>query len=286
MDPEAIGTGLAALGAAEVSKDAIQRILAPTADYVGAGILNGAKATVNTVRVLAIGVMRLGRRIESDGRVPPRVMREILDQAPFCDDELTAEYLGGILASSYSNRSRDDRGVALIAAIRRLSTYSIRMHYVCYREFASLFPRPLPQKPVFDSLPNTAAAIDLRIFANFTGFQSAMDLTPEEDLYKIYFHGSEALARENLLTTGNMGDAAFLKESIRAREGDEYEFDGEGFIYQTTMAGDELFSWGSGLGGSEFSNLAPGDKGQGLGMHLDEVAPSNFVRLSDLKPNA
>lgn len=270
--------GLAAIGAAEVSKDAIQRILAPTADYVGAGVLSGTKATVNTVRVLAISVRRLGRRLETDGRVPPRVMREVLDQAPFCDDELTAEYIGGILASSYGPNTRDDRGVTLMTTIRRLSTYSIRMHYICYRDHFRLFPGPLPQIPVFESLPNTMVAIDLRVFANFPGFRAAMDLSADEDIYQIYLHGHHALGREDLLSGGPMGDAAFLTESLRQKSQANYAFDSDGFVYKNTMAGEELFVWGLGKG-SSYDTMRTDI---GLDIELNDVAPSGFVRLADL----
>jgi hypothetical protein len=282
MDASAIGMGLAAIGAAEISKDAIQRILAPTADYVGAGVLTGTKATVNIVRVLASAVRRLGPRLEVEGQVPPRVMREVLDQAPFCDDELTAEYIGGILASSYGTKPRDDRGVALMATIRRLSTYSIRMHYICYREHRRLFPGPLPVKPLYDSLPNTVVAIDLRIFANFSGFRAAMDLSAAEDTHQIYFHGFYALGREDLLNMGSMGDPAFLAESLRAKSGDAYEFDTDGFVYQTTMAGEELFAWGLGQGGMDKANRL-NDRDVDLHVELAEVAPGNFVRLAELR---
>src|SRR5215475_2235072 len=132
VDINDIGTGLAILGTAEVSKDAIQRILAPSADYIGAGVLQGTKATVNVARVLAAAARRLGSRLNQPGSVPPRVLKNVLDDAPWIDDELMAEYQGGLLASSFGENGRDDRAVALQAVLRRLSTYALRTHYVCY----------------------------------------------------------------------------------------------------------------------------------------------------------
>lgn len=35
-----------------------------------------------------------------DGRVSPRVLRKVLQEGSFIEDELAAEYLGGVLASS------------------------------------------------------------------------------------------------------------------------------------------------------------------------------------------
>lgn len=52
VDINDLEAGLAVLGVSSATKDAIQKILAPTADYVGAGVLSGAKAGVNLARVL------------------------------------------------------------------------------------------------------------------------------------------------------------------------------------------------------------------------------------------
>src|SRR5262245_1155081 len=172
FDINTIGTGLAILGTAEVSKDAVQRLLAPTADYIGAGVLQGTKAVVNTLRVFVNAARIMGPRIDEPGRVPPRVMREILDQAPFCEDELTAEYLGGILASSYSEILRDDRGVTLLNTLKRLSTYAVRTHYVCYREYCRLYQGNLTLTEAIEGsgLPNRRIAEDTRVLATKRGY--------------------------------------------------------------------------------------------------------------------
>jgi hypothetical protein len=250
LDTESIGTGLALLGTAQVSKDAVQRLLAPTADYIGAGILQGTKAVVNTVRVLANAVKRLGPRLYAQGQAPPRVMREILDQAPFCDDELIAEYLGGILASSYTDVGRDDRGVALLATLKRLSTYAVRTHYICYREYCDKFWGRLTYKPVLDGadLPNTMIAEDTRMFATKQGYATAMNIGENEDYSHIWSHSAEALRREQLLKLGPMGDAAFLSEVISQQEERPHKTVDDGFVYETTLAGGELFLWGIGRG--------------------------------------
>jgi len=60
------------------------------------------------------------------------VLKEILDEGSFCDDELTASYFGGVLASSKSEITRDDRGATLAALVGRLSAYEIRTHYLLY----------------------------------------------------------------------------------------------------------------------------------------------------------
>ncbi len=58
-------------------------------------------------------------------------------EAAFTDDELSADYLGGVLAASGPD---DDSGVPIIAQIGRLSSLQLRMHYVMYRELHLTWP--------------------------------------------------------------------------------------------------------------------------------------------------
>lgn len=133
-------TGLTVLGTAVGSAKIVEKLLGPTADYVGGGIKDWTEKRVNNVsRIFSIAATRLGGRIEEEGAVPPKVLKGILDEGSFCDDELSAEYFGGVLASSRTGVSRDDRGAAYIAMLGRLSAYQIRAHYCFYHIFKRLF---------------------------------------------------------------------------------------------------------------------------------------------------
>jgi hypothetical protein len=57
--------------------------------------------------------------------VSPRVLG-FLVQASLCEDELFAEYYGGVLASARGPSGRDDRGASMMSLIGRLSTYQVR----------------------------------------------------------------------------------------------------------------------------------------------------------------
>ena len=109
------------------------RVLGPTADYVGVGLQLWTEKRVNNVkRIFQKAEKRLGPDIDRPGSVPPRVLKGILDDGSFIEDELGAEYLGGVLASSRSETDRDDRGTTLVALVGRLSTYQLRLHYIFY----------------------------------------------------------------------------------------------------------------------------------------------------------
>src|SRR4051794_30772500 len=119
-----IGTGLELLGPSLL----VPKLLGPTADYVGEGVRTWTERRVENVQRV---FEKAGRKIspeelERPGRVPPRVLKGVLEEGSFWDDELAAEYLGGVLASSRTEASRDDRAASLISLVGRLSTYALR----------------------------------------------------------------------------------------------------------------------------------------------------------------
>jgi hypothetical protein len=70
-----------------------------------------------------------------------RIAAKALNEAAWNDDELIADYLGGVLAASARD---DDTGAAIIAQIERLSAFQLRLHYIIYRELRRLDPQPHP----------------------------------------------------------------------------------------------------------------------------------------------
>jgi hypothetical protein len=62
-----------------------------------------------------------------------------MDEAggPYCDDELIADYLGGVLAGSRTLPGGDDRAVSWSKIVTSLSALQVRAHYLLYREWAA-----------------------------------------------------------------------------------------------------------------------------------------------------
>ena len=93
-----VGLGAAA---AYLTKDGIAKLLGPTAEYLGDGLRDYTKRRAENIsRIFQKASEKLGNRIETPGEVPPRVLKAVLNEGSFCDDELAAEYFGGVLASS------------------------------------------------------------------------------------------------------------------------------------------------------------------------------------------
>lgn len=128
-DPEMIATGgLAYL----YSKDALEKLLGPTAEYIGErGRDLVRKADENLSRIVHSAMQRLGSRIDEPGQVSPRVLRHVWEEGRYCEDELAAEYFGGLLASSRTEDG-DDRAVSYLRLLEELSTSQIKLHYLVY----------------------------------------------------------------------------------------------------------------------------------------------------------
>jgi len=127
-------------GAASISKDLLLKVLGPSADHLGQELKGlTEKGTENLKRIFSKARHRLGSKPVDKGSVPLKVIKGVWFDGSFCDDELGAEYFGGVLASSKSEVPQDDRGASLIALITRLSSYQIRAHYIFYHVLKTMF---------------------------------------------------------------------------------------------------------------------------------------------------
>ena len=70
------GTGLTILGGAIGSAKLIERILGPTADYLGKEIQSWTEKRLNNVKnIFSNAEKKLGKEIEKNGTVPPKVLK-------------------------------------------------------------------------------------------------------------------------------------------------------------------------------------------------------------------
>lgn len=230
-----VGTGIAlAFG----GKELIGKVLGPTAEYIGERTLGLVKrADQNVVEILKVAARRLGSRLDEPGSVPPKVVRALLSEGAFCEDRLSAEYFGGVLASSRTNDGRDDRGTALTSLLGRLTTFQVRAHFLLYSAARRLF--------VAGERPHPGAS-DWRIFIASPAFVAGMELAPDDDQNTITGHSLLGLQRELLLDGnvlfGDPGSPPFA----------ELHPPSAGVAFKPSILGSELFLWAHGRG-----DLAP-----------------------------
>lgn len=241
--PDVQTAGAVAL-AAYVGKDTINKILGPTAELLGEQLRDFVqRRTRNVARIFKKAEKRLGDRICSNGSVPPRVLRQIMDDGSFCEDELAAEYFGGVLASSRSSIPRDDRGVSILALISRLSTYQIRTHYILYLVYANIFKG---KKASLLGKKNET----LEVFMPMQDYVVAMEFDQHEEssLYTFLNHSFFGLRKEGLVETFAYGSLEHLRK-VWPHAGSD------GVLCSPSALGAELFLWAHGISDKSSNHL-------------------------------
>jgi len=238
--PEPITTvGLGAI-AAYLGKDGIAKLLGPTADYLGGELEEFTRKRINNIGgIFKKAGDKLGSKIDEPGVVPPKVLKTIINEGSYSEDEIAVEYFGGVLASSRSEFSRDDRGARVAKALDNLSSYQLRCHYLIYSSIATLF------RGQVQSFSQSDQRAKLEIFMPINSFASSMDVTQKEwdnpQLLTHVFHGlsSDGLIADNwafgrVETLKTMSKSEVITES--------------GVVCTPTLSGAELFLWGFGYG--------------------------------------
>ena len=264
MDPE---TGLIVFGAAAM---VAKKILGPTAEYIGEGLQKWTEHRVHNVRrIFDNAARKLGGEIDEEGAVPPRVLGRILDEGSYSADAIATDYLGGILASSRSGISRDDRGVTFVALVARLSAYELRTHYILYAAGS---------RGLVGSTANFGLSSDrdaTRLFLDMDVYQEAMDLVETEDLNLVLSHAIHGLKTAGLIDPWfGTGDTDTLRRQHRF-------IPSPGIIYQLSPLGIELFLWAHALPNQNINHFL-----EGLSDRLETYTPivirSPAVKLAEL----
>lgn len=259
-----LGTGIAL---AYGGKELVGKLLGPTVEYIGERTASLVKrADQNLVEILNTAVRRLGQRIDTPGAVPAKVVRALLSEGAFCEDRLTAEYFGGVLASSRTENARDDRGAALTSLLGRLTTYQIRSHYLLYAAAKALFSsgeRPHPGAP------------EWRLFITSTDFAAGMEFGTAEDPEVITGHSALGLQRELLLD----GDVLF--GDAMSPQLAHLHPPSSGIAFKPSLLGSELFLWGHGRGDLAPSRLFDDDTALEGAPELPAAPPASFLYIQE-----
>ncbi|MEN9576109.1 MAG: hypothetical protein RL514_3964 [Verrucomicrobiota bacterium] len=235
----AVGGGLVVLG----SKDLLNKVLGPTADYLGGELKNFVqKCNINLDNVLKKALEKLGDRVNEPGGVNPRVLKGVLEEGRFCEDELMAEYYGGVLASARTPLGRDDRGVALLTTIRSLSVYQIRTHFIAYLIANRLY------RGQSWNLADATECHDHTFWIPFDVYLAAMAFNDQEDANSILSHAFFGLSRLDLVCDFSFGSPEYLKRR-------HPHIPKPGIIVGPTILGAELFCWALGITGASGREL-------------------------------
>ena len=118
-----------------VGEGILQQVLGPTAIEVGKDL----KKVYITGRNLLVSAAHRKIRNPDDGKQANlRVTHGVILNGACTDDEVCAEYFGGILAASRSDDGRDDSAIQFVEVIKSMSSQQLRLHYVIYNALNKL----------------------------------------------------------------------------------------------------------------------------------------------------
>ena len=242
MDEE---TGLT-LGGTAIAADMMRRVLGPTADYLGDEFRGWVEhRTEEAKRIIEKARQKQESEPDDEETVPPRVAKGVFEEGPYFDNELGAEYFGGILAASRTNKRYDDRGSSYVDLISRLSSYQIAVHYLFYKSVRIIYSendlnlsheKELSKIKTFFPLVTLEVNIDLK------------DASRDEynSLLQHIFFG---LLREDLLGSLKWGPKRDLpyKGNIDRNT--------PGVVFEPTALGISLYLWAHGKGSTDLNRF-------------------------------
>ena len=238
------GAGLVVLG----SKDVLTKLLGPTADYIG-GEMSGfvQKCNINLDNIFVKASKKLGDRVEKPGAVSPRVLKHIIDEGRFCEDELAAEYYGGMLAASREETGKDDQCLPHLSKVKQMSIYQIRVHFAFYYQLLKLHK---------ESGFNLGLGTDQQKAGLYFPHDFLLKIFPPEkadNYWNLMTHSIVGLYSHGLINTYAYGSL----ETIKARFPEAKD---EGIYLEPNFIGAELFQWAMGIetaNGHHFFDIDP-----------------------------
>ena len=265
--PEPITTvGIGAI-AAYLGKDGLQKILGPTADYLGGELQEFTKKRVENVgKIFSKAEEKLGKNIDSPGHVAPKVLKTIVNEGSYCEDEVAIDYFGGILASSRTDLGRDDRGARIAKILDGMSTYQIRLHYVIYSLIKKVFSES-------GYMFNQDDRNKMKIFIPMNVYIASMQFDERENqqFFSILSHALFGLNNDDLIDGFQYGPQEHIKKYFP-------EASSDGILVVPSAFGAELYLWGYGQGNQDLSYVL-NDKElidlQYVPLYLDDVVATD-----------
>jgi hypothetical protein len=131
VDPETVKAGGIIVSAAAAAKI----VLGPTAQLIGEDIMKMYAAGRDKILEKAF------RKISNldDGKAANlRIAHDIFVNGVVTDDEICAEYFGGMLAASRSENGSNDEPIQFVSVTKSLSSHQLRLHYQLYSSLHSI----------------------------------------------------------------------------------------------------------------------------------------------------
>ncbi len=225
MNPDTIKELLPLIGGTQL----IVKFLGPTFEYLGTELRNWNSKRIENLKII-FGKAIEKSDLEIEGNVSPRVLKEVINEGSWNEENITLEYFSGILASSRTGISRDDRAVIMMKLLSQLTTYQVRGHYLTYQIVRKLF---LDKKYAFTK---NSDRNKMQIFIDWNDFYELMDFTENENpdiLIPHIFYGLRKFELIEGFSYGNKKGVEINKQGDRRK----------GVKVVPSAIGAELFLW-------------------------------------------
>lgn len=215
----------------------VEKVLGASSSYFEEKTTKWSKGNLTSLsKIFQYAVNKLGAALETESSMPTKVIDQILEHGPLCEEDLQLDYFGGILASS-RNDNKSSLGVFLPPVVGMLSPYQLRTHYLLYQLLKTHFNGKSIDTDKHEVLEN------LEVYLPYGTFYYAMNFTEFEGVNwkNIMSHVMYGLNKEDLVTNFFNGE----KDKLKNRFKDVTE---DGIIFQPTKHGLELIMWAYGYG--------------------------------------
>ncbi|WP_186082934.1 MULTISPECIES: hypothetical protein [Burkholderia] len=222
---------------AYLSKDGVEKLLGPTAEYLGGEIKNIVeRGQKNIASIFSRATKKAENKLGEPGSVNPRVLKHIIDEGRFTEDELFSEYFGGVLASARTPDGFDDRGAYYAQIVQSMSVYQLRLHYLFYYLMWQLAKGRQLGLSSYVGRYEMEIIIPVEIYSHTF---SATDPGKEEP---IIAHALAGLTRQELI------EDRWIFSGPQQMQQSKIETTSHAFFITPTISGIELFVWAHGRG--------------------------------------
>ncbi|MEO1091880.1 MAG: hypothetical protein AAFX81_14715 [Pseudomonadota bacterium] len=264
-----------------LGKDAIQRLLGPTADYLGGELENFVKNRHDNIDRIFRSAIRKSSDLDDDKVVSPRILKEVVNEGSYMNDEVGVEYVGGILASSRSDDAKNDHGLWFAQKVKTLSTYDLRLHYLFYRSLQAILTLN------DDALLRRGARKGLWVFVDAGEIFRSFELTFDngKNNWHLFTSSFRVLVNEDLLGSEIVyGNKDFIEKELLEKKNISATLPGSGLLTHPTITGVELYLWAFGKGLEPTSKFFESDFDTAIEGINDGF--SNAVKFSNLTSGA
>lgn len=211
------------------------RAFGPFADALGHELERLPSFASRNLERLAGAFSRRATQLDQEV-MSTRLFKHVIDEASWADDEIVAEYLGGVLAAT-AKGPVSDSGVVIAHLIKRLSAAQLRAHFLIYSEMRRL------RDPVQElDLSQSAEQAKLHLEIDYESFFASMEPSPtsEDGRRTLLDHVILGLAREELVHEHSWN---YERGSLHPEDG---SLPRRQLSVHPSPLGAELFLWGMG----------------------------------------